>query len=192
MKLIDLLVQELPKRGGWPVDNASGLYLFLEKNNITFEFDFDCAYFKNQHGDTVNRAQYEAALAASQKVEWDGIGIPRVGCECELSNAVEFYTHAGSTDFDEGTIVVVGGTVNFGLGNFVAVKVKGTNCITDINPCFLRPIRSEADKKRKETIDLMDKRFKEVLAAGSTEAMAIFATVYDTIAAGEMPGANIE
>ncbi|MDV5528754.1 hypothetical protein QM137_14445 [Enterobacter hormaechei] len=102
-------------------------------------------------GTKVTREQYEAALADS-KPEWDGEGLPPVGCECELSNAVEFYTHSGSADFDEGTTVVVGGTVNFGLGDFVAVKVKGTNCITDINPCFLRPARPEAVRKRDEAV----------------------------------------
>lgn len=81
---------------------------------------------------------------------WSGEGLPPVGCECELSTAVEFYTHSGSFDFEEGTVVIVGGTVNFGLGDFVAVKVRGSNCITEINPTFLRPIRSEADKKRDE------------------------------------------
>ncbi|HCI8581224.1 TPA: hypothetical protein NQG29_003278 [Enterobacter cloacae] len=92
-------------------------------------------------------------IAEREKLaEWDGQGLPPVGCECELSNAVEFYTHSGSTDFDEGTTVVVGGTVNFGLGDFVAVKVKGTNCITDINPCFLRPARPEAVRKRDEAV----------------------------------------
>lgn len=183
MKLIDLLVRELPKRGGWPGDNAPGFYLFLESNNITFEFDFDCAYFKNQHGDTVNRAQYETARA-SQNVEWDGVGLPPVGCECEMNLKCHGDTYWKKinvlwADNDEIFYEIIG----------KGVKQYHSNVS---NTHSFRPICSEADNIRKETIDLMDKRFKEVLAAGSTEAMAIFATVYDTIAAGKIPCGPVE
>lgn len=165
MKLIDILVRELPKRGCWPVgvDNITqykcGGLCFNSFDGCCIDACPDISLEPHEdgfpdwaYGVKVTREQYEAALASS-KPEWDGEGLPPVGCECELSNTVEFYTHSGSTDFDEGTAVIVGGTVNFGLGDFVAVKVKGTNCITDINPCFLRPIRSEADKKRDAAIE---------------------------------------
>lgn len=85
--------------------------------------------------------------------------------------------------------MVVGGTVNFGLGEFVAIKVKRTNCITDINPCFLRPIRSEADKKREEA----ETNLRTCLAgtgAGITPLAA--KSIYDAIAAGKVPGIRIE
>lgn len=213
MKLIDILVRELPKHGGWPdgveaitqdsdkainkYDTANGL-----RANEYGTWEYSSAWIDwipASKGATglasdyataiITRAQYEAALAAS-KQEWNGEGLPPVGCECELSNAVEFYTHSGSTDFDEGTPVVVGGTVNFGLGDFVAVKVKGTNCITDINPCLLRPLRplrSEADKKRDVAIANMDVVMLMVKDRSKTSN-----EIYDAIAAGKIPGVKLE
>lgn len=114
---------------------------------------------------------------------WGGEGLPPTGVECELSNAVEFYTHSGSVDFEEGTPVVVGGKVNFGLGDFVAVKVKGTNCITNINPCFLRPLRTEAERKREEAV-------KKIMLTGWCQAAA--EEIYDLVAAGKVPGVKLE
>lgn len=131
------------------------------------------------------KEQYEAALAASKQARWDGESLPPVGCECELSNSVEFYTSSGSVDFEEGTIVVVGGTVNFGIPDFVAVKVKGTNCITDINPCFLRPIRTEEERNRENTVDLI---MGWMHHAGRSEVELI----YDAIAAGTIPGIKLD
>ncbi|EKK4014431.1 hypothetical protein PNF50_002143 [Cronobacter sakazakii] len=74
MKLIDLLVQELPKRGGWP-DGVSFLEQYTDgslfcgdtyQSLIRFDRVDDFGY------DGVTREQYEAALAASQRCvhEW--------------------------------------------------------------------------------------------------------------------------
>lgn len=151
MKLLELLVQELPKRDGWPEGyevvstNGYGAVWAYKTKGCTAGREL---YFHSTTEGHVTREQYEAAV----QPQWNGQGMPPVGCECELSTGVEFYTHSGSFDFEEGTVVIVGGKVNFGLGDFVAVKVKGSNCITEINPTFLRPIRSEADKKRDEAV----------------------------------------
>ncbi|ELY4813417.1 hypothetical protein SM100_002201 [Cronobacter sakazakii] len=74
MKLIDLLVQELPKRGGWPddttalVQNSSG-YVYPADGGVTvFHFkraeDWELA--------EITREQYEAAIASTQRCvhEW--------------------------------------------------------------------------------------------------------------------------
>lgn len=84
MKLIDILVKELPKRGGFPVGDgfitchvesgkifAHGMLLFITEENVTSK------------GDSVNRQQYEAALAASKRPEWSGEGRPLVGTICQ-------------------------------------------------------------------------------------------------------------
>lgn len=81
--------------------------------------------------------------------------IPASGSEMELDCGVEFYTNDGTYCFEEGTRVIVGGTVNFGLGDHLAVKVKGTNVITDVNPAFLRPIRLPEDAERDREIEAM-------------------------------------
>ena len=93
MKFIDLLVKELPKCGGWP-DGMS--YCYLPSVNLmapcaTFAFGSDhkkdtffgrnfCCDIELPIGDldsdeyqsVVTREQYESALIASQKVEFNG------------------------------------------------------------------------------------------------------------------------
>ena len=86
MKLIDLLVQELPKWGGWPegVDAVE-----QDSEGQLFEIDSDyCSDFKLEKcddwiADVVTKQQYESALAASKAVvghdewiEWHGGDCP--------------------------------------------------------------------------------------------------------------------
>lgn len=196
MKPIDLLVQELPKRGGWPGDDAPGFYSFLENNNITFEFDFGCAYFfKNQHGDTVNRAQYEAALAASQKVEWGGVGMPPIG------QRVIFFLNP-CFDYDkeivppEGTEMEVVAHKKTSDGNEVAVcywDKNGGGMAVCLVPDSLMPGKSEADKKRDEAIKkIVSAICGEIPDTGMATAAKYAVRTYDAIAAGKIPGVRIE
>ncbi|EOW5653486.1 hypothetical protein ACOXRS_003179 [Escherichia coli H32] len=93
MKFIDLLVKELPKCGGWPYGMS---YCYLPSVNLmapcaTFAFGSDhkkdtffgrnfCCEIELPIGDldsdeyqsVVTREQYESALIASQKVEFNG------------------------------------------------------------------------------------------------------------------------
>lgn len=105
MKLIDLLVQELPKRGGWPdgaecaVQDADYQLCFSAhsgasiNNQKTHWLDgqwsggWSNPYLDDVADDRdssiVTRDQYQSALAASQKGEWPRDGLPPVWCECE-------------------------------------------------------------------------------------------------------------
>ncbi|WP_220495844.1 hypothetical protein, partial [Oceanospirillum sediminis] len=102
MKLIDLLVQELPKRGGWP-EGAVECCRHYGTNSIDFydetgnwdddcylkygkDFAKDCVYeetLESHRLQSISRNQYESALTASQKLAWNGEGLPPVGYECE-------------------------------------------------------------------------------------------------------------
>ena len=98
MKLIDLLVQELPKRGGWPdgaeiaVQDADSQICFSSHGDVYankcqtdwYGGDWGNGDWSNPFIDTiaddrheciVSRKQYESALAASQKPAWK--------CSCE-------------------------------------------------------------------------------------------------------------
>lgn len=76
MKLIEILLHDLPKLGGWP-DGVSAIYqgddgclfcIYYFKEARLFDgLRFDLA--KNWQFDKVTKSEYEAALAASQKVE---------------------------------------------------------------------------------------------------------------------------
>lgn len=79
MKLIDLLVQELPKRGGWP-EGADECYWHSGFSNVCFYNDGSdvdgspelatngLSYNGDDDGESVSRKQYESALATSKAV----------------------------------------------------------------------------------------------------------------------------
>lgn len=109
MKLIDILVQELPKRGGWP---AEALFAMQDSDKLVkfskskekirydsedeswcseegydwirkgrpFEANFTCEKATDHNTTIISRKQYEAAL---KQPVWDGTGLPPVGVECE-------------------------------------------------------------------------------------------------------------
>ncbi len=168
----------IPWSGGeCPVDGSVMVELRLRDN--TDATDIAENWFWNHCGNEADIISYRLHNSASKKIEWDGKGLPPVGCECEVAQS-------GQIVWDKFKVIAVAGDAVFGLLN----NVSAVALCVDI--WSFRPAQSEAYKKRKETINLMDKRFKEVLAAGSTEAMAIFATVYDTIAAGKIPSGHVE
>nr|DAF30631.1 MAG TPA: hypothetical protein [Caudoviricetes sp.] len=101
MTLLELLRQELPKRGGWPegvaamaqdADGAVQNYVDTRDIRINYEFAHgksriacsysigsgECEVSTDRLTTIVTRKQYEAA-------GWDGTGLPPVGCECERS-----------------------------------------------------------------------------------------------------------
>lgn len=76
MKLIDLLVKELPKLGGWP-DGVDAVEQDCEGQLFEMESDY-CSDFKLEKcddwiADVVTKQQYESALAASEGwIDWQG------------------------------------------------------------------------------------------------------------------------
>lgn len=100
MRLVDLLVKELPRRGGWPegaeiaVQDADSQICFSSHSDVYasegktdwYGGDWGDGDWSNPFIDTiaddrheciVNRAQYEAALAASEGwIEWHGGDLP--------------------------------------------------------------------------------------------------------------------
>lgn len=206
MKLIDLLVQELPKRGGWPEvalsitqDNDGSLCVWDTNdphydglswkhhtgNSLMYFWHGEWAMpLASDHKESiVTYWQYKAALAASQKPAWNGEGLPPVGCECEYS------LNAGKTwwkckiDYIVGTQGVVMLCDTFEGVQYVEFSSYG-------GTLKFRPIRSEADKKRERICDAIygaltkaERRHNR-----SDEAEA----VYDAIAAGKIPGVKLE
>ena len=95
MKLIDFLIRELPENGGWP-EGATEI-CWHGKNEVYAYFygaggaEFGspiivpqrCHYEGDANGFNITREQYEAAIAASEQVIWDGEGFPPVGVECD-------------------------------------------------------------------------------------------------------------
>lgn len=206
MKLIDLLVQELPKRGGWP-QNALSITQDNDGSLCVWDTNdphYDGLSWKHHTGNSlvhywhvinavplscdhresiVTYWQYKAALAESQKPAWNGEGMPPVGCECEYS------LNAGKTwwkckiDYIVGTQGVVMLCDTFEGVQYVKFSSYG-------GTLKFRPIRTEEERKRERICDAiygaLTKAERQHNRSDEAEA------VYDAIAAGKIPGVKLE
>ena len=200
MKLIDLLVKELPKRGGWP-DGAVECQRFVDEATIDFydengnwdedgNWDDDCSLTYGSiavelvrkpaypcESEQVTRNQYESALAASQRPAWNGEGLPPVGCECEyISNGTSW-----------GKVKVIGFD-----GEKIVIRPSGEiyYAITPSNKDVFIPLRTEADKKRDAALDAI---YGAIASAKREHNRSDEADeVYKAIAAGKIPGVKLD
>lgn len=208
MKLIDLLVRELPKRGGWP----EGAHELFMHSNVSTE-----AYFYNVDGDGVpgaftmdicgveyegtdeegfgiTRNQYQSALAASQKPAWNGEGLPPIGAK------VEFFINPRlgyCNDWipDAGTEMEVVAHKTTTDGNDVAVCYwdeggAGRSCC--FVPESIKPLRSEVDRKRDAAAKEMARHANDDENRGFDAGLRNCLSIYDAIAAGKIPGVKLE
>jgi len=190
MKLIDLLVQELPKRGGWCEDATyyvqdadgetkpgagrmpfmDGLWLRGDQRFPTFMMtkadDWETAI--------VTREQYEAALSAYKATGWDGEGLPPVGCECEVKRAADWMPVTIKFISDYHTVFTT----------FIGTE----DCYLTTSLQF-RPILSEADRKREEVIASIYAAIG-IRARDGGRQCAI--DIYESIVAGKIPGIRID
>ncbi|WP_336993529.1 hypothetical protein [Lelliottia amnigena] len=176
MKLIDILVQELPKRGGWPgdiytvVQNSSGcIYRAGGGPNLCHLVLAD-----DWMNAEITHEQYEAALAAS-KTEWNGEGLPPVGTKCEFKCGT-----------GEWVVVEITAIARKGLC-FVEPGKDGENYVSFDRE--FRPIRSESDKKRDEAIETIASLIEY---RNGCHAKALSKWIFEEIAAGKIPGIRIE
>ena len=170
MKLIDLLVQELPKRGGWPdgVNRINQAYdgrledyrkdgdsYSLKINEVlplTCNHRGEAEYVHESGADFVTREQYESALAAAQQPVWNGEGLPPVGCQCEIGVSTPYL----NIPHPEGAVVKIYSHFTDDRGVELAAFVDAAGKVGGVctSLCF-RPIRSEAERKRDEALNAM-------------------------------------
>lgn len=111
MKLIDILVEELPKRGGWP-DGADHAWCdpdgeirfrnggcepdFYPESDVDIECRVPNPYYEDESRYIITREQYEAALSAKNEgwIEWGG-------GECPIENGflVDVNLRNGRTEY---------------------------------------------------------------------------------------------
>nr|DAE34213.1 MAG TPA: hypothetical protein [Caudoviricetes sp.] len=182
MKLIDLLVQELPTRGGWP-DGA--IYICTEKDGTPrivgpcWHDNKSLSSFKiNDDKSIIYSDQYESALAESQKPAWNGEGLPPVGCECESKQ----FSQVDWTKFK--VVAVCDGHVFGFWGNGVPTAL-------DSKMWQFRPLRTEADRKRDAAIEAIDWFMPECIPDTPNEFYHA-KKIYDAIAAGKIPGVKLD
>lgn len=196
MKLIDLLVQELPKRGGWP-EGAIECCRHYGTNSIDFydetgnwdddcylkygkDFAKDCIYEETSGShllQSISRSEYEKALAASQKPAWNGEGVPPVGCECEyISNGTSW-----------GKVKVIGLD-----GEKIVIRPSGEiyYAITPSNKDVFIPFRTEAERKHEAVLESICAVLEMVAQDYKREDEAKL--IYEAIAAGKIPGVKLD
>lgn len=213
MKLIDLLVKELPKRGGWPQNALSitqdndGSLCVWDTNDPHYEgfswkhhtgnslMHFWCeeaamplAYDHKEA--IVTYWQYKAAIAASQKPSWNGEGLPPVGAKVEFFiNPKLGYRNAWIPDAGTEMEVVAHKTTTD--GNDVAVcylDEGGAGRSYCLAPESLKPLRTEAERKRDTAIEAMQREADE----GDNWVYSEYEIIYDAIAAGKIPGVKLD
>lgn len=192
MKLIDLLVQELPKRGGWPdgavcaTQDKDGEVCFSEGETPEFGLmawhdgdwcgnEFHTITATDYDTAIITRAQYESALAASQKPAWNGEGLPPVGCECEyISNGTSW-----------GKVKVIGLD-----GEKIVIRPSGEiyYAITPSNKDVFIPFRTEEEKKR----DIVVVAIKELFKHSNDPRVDDATLIFNAIAAGKIPGVKLD
>lgn len=280
MKLIDLLVKELPRRGGWPggaeiaVQDADSQICFSSHSDVYtnkgqtdwYGGDWGDGDWSNPFIDTiaddrheciVSRKQYEAALAASKAVvghngwiqwaggecpvdgdavvevkyrkptpyqynndragdfswahdgidgdiiayrlhrdinyranddrleqdlnecfgqgvdmpEWDGKGLPPVGCECEVKRAIDW----------------VKCKILF-ISEAHVVLMADEECCWNTCACQFRPLRTESERKRDAAINDM----LTIIDCNGVDPKNSAIQIYEAIAAGKIPGVKLE
>lgn len=186
MKLIDLLVQELPKRGGWPSwaleacnQNMGRIMFYNSEGGIDGDSPEIFIGIRDDQSITeeVTRHQYETALAASERVGWNGFHLPPVGTECEYLSVNEGWVNCEILLYRQ---------------NFVVMETSlggGGITLNRVDECQFRPIRTEAERKRDDAIEALQlDEARTGVYINEDEATAI----YDAIAAGEIPGVKLE
>lgn len=187
MKLIDLLVQELPKRGGWP-EGAVECQRFVDEATIDFyDEDDDCSLTYGSiavklvrkqaypcESEQVTRDQYESALAASQKPVWSSEGIPPAGCECECQFLDAWHVCK---------VLFVGAEVIVGV-------IDGSERAFSVNHTKFRPLRTESERKHEAVLESICAVLEMVAQDFKREDEAKL--IYEAIAAGKIPGVKLD
>lgn len=187
MDLLELLMQKLPESRGWPKEAVHCIY-HEHKGGVTF-YGAEGDMVKNGVGfidlcipdvrtAEVTREQYEAALTA-RKPEWNGEGLPPVGCRIEYTCK---QPDTGHPAIEAGKWY--GGTIIAYYGEGVWTSDNG---IRHLSNTIFRPLHSEEYNKRYAAIEALF----EILDDGvSTSQDSI--DIYEAIAAGKIPHIRID
>lgn len=192
MKLIDLLVQELPKRGGWPdcvdsihQDHDGEIYAWTGSScKLLFRTGIiadNCRPYGLDESieNMVTRNQYESALALSQKPAWSGEGLPPVGCRVEYTCK---NPDIGHPSIEPGRWY--GGVI---IAYYNECVWTSDNGVRHLSNTIFRPMRSKPDQKRYDAIESLF----EILDAGVSASQDSI-DIYDAIAAGKIPGVKLD
>lgn len=181
MKLIDLLVQELPKRGGWP----SGVAYISSHADGHFYRDggrWHAAFagaicsdgwrfgMPSTYTNKVTREQYEAALAETMQIDMDGEELPGVGVRVEWLSEQHGW---------------IGGTVAAHDAKYPHVAIIRHN--DGYTGCHRHQIRTKSERRREDLKSAIAELCRQSASNGHSADL-----IYDAIAAGKIPGVKLE
>lgn len=212
MTLLELLVKELPKRGGWPeganfaVQDTDGTVKFAKTVTCLHylagewrsdEDGYDWIYkdrpfdgnfvtewtADDNHRAIIAMATYECEISMSktggrQDIEWNGEGLPPVGCECEISFS--------GKSLGQCEILFAGDSLI--VWKQKSSQQEGSGYHRHMN---IRPLRTEAERKRDEAIEAIDWYMPECIPDTPNEFYHA-KKIYDAIAAGKIPGVKLD
>lgn len=124
------------------------------------------------HTEAEQEADLNECIGQTPAPVWSGEGLPPVGCVCERSWAGDKWLQC---------------KIIFAGDDIVVVKLATREAAYHLSDVRFRPIRSEADRKRDESLRVI----YEILDAG-TSTKQDAADIYDAIAAGKIPGVKLE
>lgn len=189
MTLLELLVKELPSRGGWPegverLEQYPDGSLFYGPN---YQSNFKFQRVDDFGDDEVTREQYESALAASAP-EWDGEGLPPVGVNAEVlfcaDTEPKWFSFLAKFIGENHVIALVG---------LEEISYKKDELLT--SDVKFAPLRSEEDRKRDEItqsiLDILNDYDFELVHIRSDQKR-IATDIVESIASGMIPHTRID
>ncbi len=190
MKLIDLLVKELPKRGGWPdgvdsihQDHDGEVFAWTGSScKLLFRTGIiadNCRPYGLDESieNMVTRNQYKSVFALSQKPAWKGEASHQLGVNASIS-ATELHG-------EKLRLLVL-------MAKKIVIRPSGEiyYAITPSNKDVFTPLRTEAEKKRDAFINAVLDDMRVIPCDLSLRDEV--AVIYDAIAAGKIPGVKLE
>lgn len=202
MKLIGLLVQELPKHGGWPRGSqfvAADMDGRIDSYENEPEVDDSKESWRDSMGygykqaniipstkvsdwstAIITREEYEAAL-----VQWDGVGLPPIGAEVEVMSPTYEWKKATVTAVTDTWIIAqYENGIEFAGTHRIFSDTLGweTNC------SYFRKVKSQAEQLREATIASLQDSLK---GSGYGLPDGAAKIVVDAIAQGKVSGLKL-
>ena len=208
MKLIDLLVQELPKRGGWPdganyaVQDADGTVKFAK--TLTYLHYLAGEWRSNENG--FDWIYGDRPFDGNFVTKWTADDnhqavISMARYECEISN--NEFQEQSTNEWNGDDLPPVGCececqfldawhvcNVLFVGEDVIVGVIDGSERAFSVNHTKFRPLQSEAERKR----DIAVRVIKGLLMFdyGDDPRVNDATFIYDAIAAGKIPGVKLD
>jgi hypothetical protein len=173
--VVDVKFKNGNAQSGYPAGEYSWEHVWQDCNIIAYRLH------KPQEAEqakTDDETDLNECIGQDAAPVWNGEGLPPVGCECEFE--------ADDGSWGIGTVLCVGKNRIFWL-----CHEDGDEYTSEVNLREFRPLRTEAGRKREEAIEEMIK----IATMYTTKSLGLdlaFNSIYNSIAAGEIPGVKLE